>query len=753
MSDTPFLPRISRSGLLAAATLLAAVSAFSQTAPAPSTPPADPKVKTKAEPKTDSKAAAKTTTTATTAGTSTTPKPATTPVDLSRQDPMTLPEIIITAQPFPYLSPYANTTTRSEIPLRELPQSVQVITRKLMDNQLSQNPGDVVKNFSGVVGTDWREINNVQNFIRGFQSAPYLDSFQLYYPGPATETLINTERVEVVKGPTGTMFGGAAGGPLGGLLNFVSKRPEKTASAMIGMSAGTWGSFSNIWDVNQPLDDKGRVLFRITGDMRETRDVNSYIKGHLTSFFPTLAISLTDDTTLTFRGRYTDRQQTDYSGLPATGTVNPGTFTFGRYDIFRAEGQPATQSKTRSINAELKHTFNRDWNFILEANYMDWNFDQFSVFPSFYVPPVGTLFTVDSAAVLQRVTSFAFNARVNGKFETGVFKHTLTAGMDFDHTQDPGVMLYNAAFGVINVSNPVYPTWAGNPSTIINQNNDYQTIAGFLQDQLTFAERFHLMGSLRYSQLRVHDVEAIQGIDTILNNHRVTGRAGASVDMTSWMTAFAGWGQGFQAPVGIALAGPKKVIDGEQWEAGFKFDITKKLQGSLAWFHNERTNVPVSIPGSLLSTQSGKQRAQGIEADLVWQIASEFSVLMNYAFQDARIVSDTTLTPGNRLARIPQHSGRIAFRFDRRDGAFKGFGAGLGVTMATSRPGDNANTFSTPAYATVDAQLSYTRGPATISIGIQNLLDTRYYQPFAFFNGAVAPNAPFNLFCQATVRF
>jgi len=724
MFNSTFLARISRAQVLTAAALLAVSPAFSQSTPAPQ--PVDPKITAKAKP---------------------------TAASLARQESKELPEIIITAQPDPYLAPYANTTTRSEIPLRQLPQSVQVITRKLMDNQLSQNPGDVVKNFSGVVGTDWREINNVQNFIRGFQSAPYLDSFQLYYPGPVTETLINTERVEVVKGPTGTMFGGAAGGPLGGLLNFVSKRPEKEAHYMMGMSAGTWGAYGNIWDVNQPLDDKGRVLFRITGDMRETRDVNSYIKGHLTSFFPTLAIALSDDTTLTLRGRYTDRSQTDYSGLPATGTVNPGTFTFGRYDIFRAEGQPATSSKTRSLTAELKHTFNSDWNFILEANYMDWNFDQFSVFPSFYAPPAGTLFTVDSAAVLQRVTSFAFNARVNGKFETGAFKHTLTAGMDFDHTQDPGVMLYNATFGTVNISNPSYPTWAGNGSTIIDQNNDYQTIAGFLQDQLTFAEKFHLMGSMRYSQLRVHDVEAVQGIDTILNEHRVTGRAGASVDVTSWMTAFAGWGQGFQAPVGIALAGPKKVINGEQWEAGFKFEITKKLQGSLAWFHNDRTNVPVAIPGSLLSTQSGKQRAQGIEADLVWQLASEFSVLMNYAYQDARVVSDTTLTPGNRLARIPQHSGRVAIRFDRKEGFFKGFGAGLGVTMATARPGDNANTFSTPAYATVDAQLSYTRGPATVSVGIQNLLDTRYYQPFAFFNGSVAPNAPFNVFCQATVRF
>lgn len=722
MLSSLFQKRISRIRLLAAVSLLAVPTVYSQNTPAPQK--GEPKVKA---------------------------RPASTPAELARQESKELPEIIITAQPDSYLAPYANTTTRSEIPLRQLPQSAQVITRKLMDNQLSQNPGDVVKNFSGVVGTDTREINNVQYFIRGFQSAPYQDSFQLYYPGPASETLINTERVEVVKGPTGTMFGGAAGGPLGGLLNFVSKRPEKEAHYMMGMNAGTWGAYGNIWDVNQPLDKNGRVLFRLTGDVRETRDVNPYIKGHLTSFFPTLAISLSDDTTLTLRGRYSDRSQTDYSGLPAAGTVNPGAFSFSRYAIFRAEGQPATTSRTRSLNAELKHNFNSDWNFILEANFMDWNFDQFAVWPSLFAAPFGTLYPVDSGEVLQKMHSFAFNARVNGKFETGALKHTLTTGMDFDQTTDQGLMLVNPVFSIIDVSNPAYPAFANGGISFADQHNDYRTIAGFLQDQITFAEKFHLMGSMRYSQLQIHDVDTATGIDSRLNEHRVTGRAGVSVDVTEWVTAFAGWGQGFQAPVGVPIAGPKKVIEGEQWEAGLKFELSNTLQGSLAWFHNERTNVPVST--GILSVQSGVQRAQGIEADLVWKPLPEISVLMNYAFQDARIVSDTTLPSGNRLPRIPEHSGRIAVRYDRKEGLFRGFGMGLGVTMASSRAGDSANTFSTPGYATVDAQLSYTRGPASVSVGIQNLFDTRYYQPQLFFAGAVAPNAPFNVFCQATVRF
>ena len=731
MSDILSLQRHSRTRLLtAAAALLAASSVFSQTSSPTAGTPAESagKVKTKAETKAN-----------------------TAPANLARQESTVLPEIVITAEPDRYLAPYANSTTRSEIPLRQLPQSAQVITRRLMDNQLTQHPGEVVKNFSGVVGNDWREMNNTQYYVRGFQSAPYLDSFQLYYPGPASETLINTERVEVVKGPTGTLFGGAAGGPLGGLLNFVSKRPEKEAHYMVGMSASTWGGYGNIWDVNQPLDDKGRVLFRITGDVRDTRDVNAYIKGHLTSFFPTLAISLSDDTTLTLRGRYSDRSQTDYSGLPGAGTVAPGGFTFGRYDIFRAEGQPATSSKTRSLNAELKHSFNSDWNVILEANFIDMNFDQFSVFPSFFGAPFGSFYPVDSGTLLQNMHSFAFNARVNGKFETGAVKHTLTTGMDFDQTTDNGVMLVNPFIGIMDMSNPTYPTWAGGGLPFSDQHNDYQTIAGFLQDQITFAEKFHLMGSLRYSQLKVHDVDTAAGIDSRLNEHRLTSRAGASVDVTSWMTAFAGWGQGFQAPVGTPIAGPKKVISGEQMEAGLKFELSKKLQGSLAWFRNERSNVPVST--GLLSVQSGVQRAYGIEADLIWKPLDGFTVLMNYAWQDARIVSDTTLPTGARLPRIPEHTGRVAVRYDHSEGMFRGFGIGLGVSMGTSRPGNSANTFSTPAYATVDAQLSYTRGPATVSVGIQNLLDTRYYQPQAFLGGSVAPNAPFNVFCQATVRF
>ena len=683
-----------------------------------------------------------------------TPAPKSKPAlaDLAAQESKTLPEIIITAAPDSYTAPYANSTTRSEIPLKRLPQSAQVITRTLIDHQLAQDPGVLVRNFSGVGGFDAREINNSVGFtIRGFQSYPYQDGFQLYYPGPASETLINTERVEVVKGPTGTLFGGAAGGPLGGLVNYVSKRPQKDASYMFGINAGSWGAYGSIWDVNQPLDREGRVIFRITGDIRETRDVNPFINGHLTSFFPTLAISLSDDTTLTLRGRYSDRSQTDYSGLPAAGTVNSSNLTLDRYTIFRAEGQPATSAKNRSIAAELKHRFNDEWNFVLEASYSDMNFDQYSTWANTFFGPFGTNYFVNMATLLQNMHSFAFNARLNGKFDTGPLKHTLTTGMDFDQTSDNAMLLFNLGAGALDVSNPVYPNFVFGGVPFGMQENDYQTLAFFLQDQITIAERVHLLGSLRWTRFNVHDVDPAAGVNSEITDYRLTGRLGLSVDVTDWMTVFGGWGQGFQAPIGVPIAGGKKLIEGEQWEAGFKFQLADTLQASFSWFHNQRSNMPV--PVGLTNIQNGEQRSQGFEADLVWQPTREFSFLLNYAYQDAEVVSSTAVPVGSRLPRVPAHSGRVAVRYDFQEGAFKGFGAGLGVTLASARAGDPANTFYTPSYATVDAQLSYNRGPATLSIGIQNLLDARYYETYAFLNGAVSPNAPFNVFCQATLRF
>ncbi len=284
------------------------------------------------------------------------------------------------------------------------------------------------------------------------------------------------------------------------------------------------------------------------------------------------------------------------------------------------------------------------------------------------------------------------------------------------------------------------------------QKNQYQTTAVFLQDHVTFAERYHLLAATRWNQLEIKNNDAAAFLKRDTTYSQFTSRLGVAVDLTKSITLFSGWGQGMIAPVGSVIAGEIKPITSQQWETGFKAQLGNKLQASVAVFQNTRSNEPVAV--GLTSVQEGKTRASGIDSNIIWQPTPEFSALLNYTFQDARVKrGGDTLKEGSQIPRVPEHSARAAVRYDFKSGSLKGLGAGAGVTMASRREGNPSNTFSTNGFAVADAQISYTRGAATFSVGIENLFDSHFYQPYAFLGGAVAPNQPRTAFAQATYRF
>lgn len=678
--------------------------------------------------------------------------------------PKVLPSIIITGAPEGYAAQVSAGTLRTPTPLREVAQSVQVITNKLIRDQLAMDPSVVVRNFSGVVGMDVREMNNANYLIRGFSSEAYLDGFQLYLNQSDIESLANIERIEVVKGPTGTLFGGANGAPLGGLLNFISKSPEKTAFRSLSVNAGSFGAHGAMWDFNQPLDASGKVLFRLTGDARETRDQNPAINGSLVAVNPTLALELSDDTLLTVRARFSRRSQTDYSGLPAVGTVNAGSPTYSRDFIFLTAGQPPTTAENRSVGAELKHAINRDWKLTSTANYLDSALVQNSTWPTFFpafFPTVGSNVPVDTGYMPISIRTLSMTNVLNGRVDAGLIKHDLALGFDLDRTDYSGTMWVAPGAGVINVNNPgVLPGFdnGGGPGStnvmampMAAADNIYKTVALFAQDQLTIEKVYHLSGSVRWTHLSMDDVDTAQALDSHRSHDKVTWRFGAGYDINESLTAFTGWGQGFQAPVSTPISAGPVPVTAEQWEAGFKMQLAAQVQASLVYFNNERRNVPVSAPtfaNPFDNAQTGHQRAKGVELDLVWQLSDEFSLLANYAHQD--VVDFTT---GKSAARVPQDSGRLAARYDFKQGDLAGLGVGLGWTVVSRQQGNPANSFSTPGYGLVDAQVSYVKGPMSYSVGVENLLGATYYRPFAFLGGGVAPGAPRTFFAQAALKF
>ena len=182
--------------------------------------------------------------------------------------------------------------------------------------------------------------------------------------------------------------------------------------------------------------------------------------------------------------------------------------------------------------------------------------------------------------------------------------------------------------------------------------------------------------------------------------------------------------------------------------------MPNRLTASVAGFHVVRENDFAADPNNpYLQIQVGQRRSQGAEVDVLWQATPSVTLLFNYAYIDAEITQDTLLPVGAALPRTPRHSGRFWARYDVHNGPLAGLGFSAGVSAGTSRADDDANSFFTQDYYTVDAQASYVRGPWAMRVNVENLTDRHYHEPYVYLGGSVTPNRPVSVFATVAYTF
>ena len=151
------------------------------------------------------------------------------------------PEIIVTGVRDGYDVPAATSATRVATPVEKLPQSIQSLTRQLIEDQDLQNLTDALVNVSGIVPTSQGQAVLQPTLVRGFKVNYFIDGIPTYQlPEGAADpaTLVFVDRIEVVKGPTSTLYGGGAGAPPSGLFNLVFPRPPPAHPVVNSRLAG-----------------------------------------------------------------------------------------------------------------------------------------------------------------------------------------------------------------------------------------------------------------------------------------------------------------------------------------------------------------------------------------------------------------------------------------------------------------------------------------------------------------------------------
>lgn len=657
-----------------------------------------------------------------------------------------LPEVVVTEESPGYASSEASSATRTNTPLTQTPQSVAVLKRSLLDDQDVHNLSDALVNVSGVVPTKPEEALLIAPIIRGFPAETYLDGLSIFGGNQQAFNpagLVGIDRIEVLKGPSSSLYGGGLGSPLGGLINIESARPEiGRTGGYIGIRAGSFSTTNPYGDYNVTLSDK--LAIRIAGEYQENASWIDKVHGKRVFFQPSILYKPDAQTEVLVSLQYNHTQQLEYSGLPAeqalAGQLYRNAFPGA------PNGQPLTDINNRLGKIELRHQLDDGMRVEASAQYYTSTVGEYGsfVYPALAAPDSSTPTTYPIFPLTMRTTTreTALDAHLIAPFNMLGGRHEWVVGVGYDLTKFySGMGFDGTSVGSIDLSSPEYNLDFGNTTPINSTQTDrYRTLATYVQDQAHYG-RWHFTGALRLTQLDFHEAE--QATDQTY--HHVSPRVGVNYDLLQGLALYAGYATAFRAPFGFIGSSIPKPETSRNIEVGVKLDDkVRKLSGTLALFEQTRNNVATADPSNpLLSIQTGQQRARGFEADMTWEPARALSLLANYAYTQAVVTQDNTIPVGDTLARVPRHSGRLAFRYRILDGAAEGLSFGAGITALGRRQLTLPNTVSVPGMATVDAQAAYDFGKYTIQLSGYNLLGRRTFESYQYMGfPVVIPTQP-----------
>lgn len=635
----------------------------------------------------------------------------------------------------------APVAAKADIPMLENIQPISVLPEELLRDQGVRRISEALYNVAGV-----SRSNNYGFFdgfnIRGFNAssgATYLDGL-LDDTGYGTSEMTALGRVEVVKGPASGLFGQ---GPISGIVNLVSKRPENDTFLDMGIAGGSYNFKELTVDANLPLNASGTLLARLTGVIRD-QDFFVHASGQQRFFVaPALTWAPDADTTLTVLGRYVDDHINPWSPTTAYGTAlpNPNGPVDIKLSINDVEYPAVQDNDYWNLGYVFDHKFSDAIAVHQSLRYQDfrntwdnWLFvtgissDYRRVRRAFYGPYAenGHYFRVDTNA--------------SARFDTGPLNHYVLAGLDYGRRAASNVNLYDSSMPYeLDLYDPVYGTLSThNPAVPATTYASRTRQRGFyLQDHIKLGDLLTVTLGGRWD--KATSTVTNNGIaNPKVSDNAFSPRAGATVALTDWISLYANYAKSFN-PQGTYRAADGSNLPPERgvnYEGGVK--LARKdgtLTGMFTVFQLTRTNVATAdavIPNVYVLT--GEQRTRGVEAEAGWRPLPGVELTGAFTYLDAKVTADNRLQVGSRLGSIPRYIANLWARYTIQDGALANLGAGFGVhhegdrmaSTASAVPGATAP-FRLKAYTLVDGALFYDFGEWSVQANMRNILNKRYF--------------------------
>lgn len=637
-----------------------------------------------------------------------------------------------------YTVPDATTATRTDTPLRDVPQSIQVVPREVLEDQQVIRLDEALRNVSGV-SQNSADPRGQRFQVRGFDSSNLLrDGFSQNFGGSfgnsGFQDLSNIERVEVLKGPAAILYGTSQPG---GIINLVTKKPLSEPYYGLELSVGNRGLIEPSIDLSGPLTEDGRLLYRLNALYRREdyfRDFDVPVERFFIA--PVLQWKISDRTDLLLNFEYLNDQRPADFGLVAIGD------RVADIPFDRNLGERDDKLTAESIRAgyQFEHRFDENWTLKNAFNFSTYDTVSRAAEGRDFDETTGILSRSFEDGI-QPTTQYELQANLTGKFTTGSIDHQLLVGVDLKRRDGSAISRENSDnITAFNIFNPIYgvtarPTLEDNPITF-DGTFLADRLGVYLQDQITLLDNLKLLAGIRYDAVQQNNTFRPSSRNPVLTEtsqftDAFSPRFGIVYQPIEELSLYGSYSQSFFPNSATTVTGeilpPQQ---GKQFEVGIRGEfLDGRLTSSLALFNLTRQNLAITDPNNRnFSIPTGEQRSRGLELDIAGEVLPGWKVIANYAYIDAEITEDDDIPVGNRLFNVPEHNFNLWTNYEVQTGSLQGLSFGLGFNFVSERFGDNANSFTLDSYFLTNAAISYKRDNWRFALNFRNLFNVDYIQ-------------------------
>jgi iron complex outermembrane receptor protein len=663
--------------------------------------------------------------------------------------------------------------TRTETELVDIPQAIQVVGQDVIRAQAVTEMRDALRNVSGVTFTGTYSGGYEFYSSRGFSMSNVANYRRngLLLPNFGQNYADYVERVEVLKGPSGILYGDVTPG---GVLNVVTKRPQATPYRRAELRVGSHGLVRPSVDVTGPLNRSGTLLGRVNASYERAESFRDMVESEGWMVAPALTWALGARSAWHLEGSVREDSRVGDPGLISPdGTVEG----LARVPRSRFLGEPdATYAyDDRTAVSTLEHHLAGGWRVRQVAAY---GF-QTRTPRNIYLGEVAEDGTVSRQQYFfhqERETRSA-SLDLLGEARTGPVRHRVLLGADWsNHRSHTGRFAEADLPGGISLFGPTYgrAEYAPIPAEMDPTVLETRRVGLYAQDQASlWGDRLHLLLGVRLNRFRdgvraVEDGAAPEAED--VRERLLSPRFGVVAKLAGWLSTYASYSEAYEVN-GLDWIDPSIAIRptyGRQWEAGIKGDLLgRRLGFTLSAFQIRKSDVygwadtPESgVPAFAVAADTlggwytyggATHRSRGVELDVNGRVTDRLLVTAAAARTDARIVDDPAYAAGNLLRNTPRETFNVWANYQLA-GPLAGADVGGGFFYKGRFYGsdDNAPGGLVPANHTVDLSAGYQWGTRRLQLNVRNLTDrTSYLGGF----GSWEPLPPRALVLTASTRF